>query len=100
MLFRLSGVSGSSAKARIRSALLSCGYRWPGKAITVNIAPADLSRTSTSYDLPIAMCILAAEEHISKSRLKIISTSGEMSLDGLLWPINTSKFNGDGWFNR
>ena len=93
MLFRLSGVSGSSAKsakARIRSALLSCGYRWPGKAITVNIAPADLSRTSTSYDLPIALCILAAEGHISKCRLKIIATSGEMSLDGSLWPISTS----------
>ena len=94
MLFRLSGVSSSSAKsakARIRSALLSCGYRWPGKAITVNIAPADLSRTSTAYDLPIALCILAAEGHISKPRLREIAASGEIGLDGTL--ISSSTIN-------
>ena len=79
ILFRLSGVSRTAAKsaqARIRSALLSCGYRWPGKAITVNIAPAELSRTSTAYDLPIALCILAAEGHISKERLSEIAAEG------------------------
>ena len=92
MLFRLSGVSSTaakSAKARIRSALLSCGYRWPGKAITVNIAPADLSRTSTAYDLPIALCILAAEGHICKKRLREIAASGEIGLDGTLIPSST-----------
>ena len=89
ILFRLSGVSHTAAKsaqARIRSALLSCGYRWPGKAITVNIAPAELSRTSTAYDLPIALCILAAEGHISKERLSEIAAAGEIGLDGTLRP--------------
>ncbi|MDA1382633.1 MAG: magnesium chelatase, partial [Bacteroidetes bacterium] len=63
VLFRISGFSSQAAKAssaRIRSALMSCGHRWPGKAITVNIAPAEVSRTSTAYDLPIALAILVS----------------------------------------
>ena len=74
ILFRISGFSAQAAKAsfaRIRSALMSCGHRWPGKAITVNIAPAEVSRTSTAYDLPIALAILASQGAIPTSGLKL-----------------------------
>lgn len=57
-MIRLSAVTSSAAKAlqaRVRSALLTCGYRWPGKAITVNIAPATTARSTTELDLPIAL---------------------------------------------
>lgn len=86
-MFRLSGVTSSAAKAlqaRVRSALLTCGYRWPGKAITVNIAPATTARSTTELDLPIALSILAALGKIPKSSIKGTAFSGELSLDGTI----------------
>ena len=68
-LFRLSEVNISATKslqARVRSALISCGYRWPGKGITVNIAPASDARSTTQLDLSSALAILAAEGKIPK----------------------------------
>ncbi len=86
-MFRLSGVTSSAAKAlqgRVRSALLTCGYRWPGKAITVNIASATTARSTTELDLPIALSILAALGKIPKSSIKGTAFSGELSLDGTI----------------
>ena len=84
-MFRLSGVISSAAKAlqaRVRSTLLTCGYRLPGKAITVNIAPATTARSTTELYLPIALSILAALGKICNNSIKGISFSGELSLDG------------------
>jgi len=95
VLFRISGISNQAARAaatRIRSALMACGHRWPGKAITVNLAPADLSRTSTAFDLPIALAVLASSGIIPSSSLKEIAAAGEMGLDGTLRPWATSVF--------
>jgi magnesium chelatase family protein len=95
ILFRISGFSIQAAKAssaRIRSALMSCGHRWPGKAITVNLAPADLSRTSTAFDLPIALAILASRGVIPKSALPYIASAGELGLDGSIRPWQTTIF--------
>ena len=95
ILFRISGISNQAARAsatRIRSALMACGHRWPGKAITVNLAPADLSRTSTAFDLPIALAVLASSGIIPSSSLKHIAAAGEMGLDGTLRPWATSVF--------
>ncbi len=95
ILFRISGISNQAARAaatRIRSALMACGHRWPGKAITVNLAPADLSRTSTAFDLPIALAVLASSGIIPSSSLKHIAAAGEMGLDGALRPWATSIF--------
>jgi magnesium chelatase family protein len=95
VLFRISGISNQAARAsatRIRSALMACGHRWPGKAITVNLAPADLSRTSTAYDLPIALAVLASSGIIPSSALTHIAAAGEMGLDGTLRPWETSVF--------
>ena len=84
-LFRLSGVSTSSAremKARIRSALFACGYRWPGKGVTVNISSADENRTSKKLYLPIAIAILASKGIIPKRAITQTAFSGKLSLDG------------------
>ena len=95
ILFRISGMSHQAAissATRIRSALMACGHRWPGKAITVNLAPAELSRTSTAFDLPIALAVLASSGIIPPSSLKHIASAGEMGLDGTLRPWATSIF--------
>lgn len=95
VLFRISGISNQAARAaatRIRSALMACGHRWPGKAITVNLAPADLSRTSTAFDLPITLAVLASSGIIPSSSLKHIAAAGEMGLDGTIRPWATSIF--------
>ena len=91
-LFRLSGLSTTAAKAaqtRIRSALLACGNRWPGKGISVNIAPATEPRNTTELDLPIALALLAAQGVIAQSTIKSTAFSGGLSLDGRV--VNSPK---------
>lgn len=91
-LFRLSGLSTTAAKAaqtRIRSALLAFGNRWPGKGISVNIAPATELRNTTELDLPIALALLAAQGVIAPSTIKSTAFSGELSLDGSV--VNSPK---------
>lgn len=73
---------------RIRSALLASGFEFPRGAITVNLAPADVRKEGTSFDLPIALGILMAEGSI-RSTLKRSATliMGEVSLDGSIRPV-------------
>lgn len=88
ILFRISGMAGSAAKAaqaRIRSALLSCGYKWPGKGVTINISPATISRSSSNYDLAIALCILSAEGKVPSNLISQLVISGELGLDGAVY---------------
>lgn len=72
---------------RISAALKNCGYKMPGKKITVNMAPADLRKEGSAYDLAIAMGILAASEQIKGDHLDQYLIMGELSLDGSLQPI-------------
>lgn len=72
---------------RIESALRTNGYRIPGKKITINMAPADIRKEGSSYDLTIAMGILAANEVIKPDKLEQYMIMGELSLDGGLLPI-------------
>lgn len=72
---------------RIESALRNNGYRIPGKKIVINMAPADLRKAGSSYDLTIAMGILAANGTISTGLLEKFIIMGELSLDGSLLPI-------------
>lgn len=57
------------ARDRVRSALLNCGFTFPAKRITVNLAPADLPKEGGRYDLPIALAILAASEQVPGNTL-------------------------------
>lgn len=72
---------------RIDSALKNTGYRIPGKKITVNLAPADIKKEGSAYDLPIAIGILAASEQIYPNKLEDYIIMGELSLDGSIQPI-------------
>lgn len=72
---------------RIESALRNNGYRIPGKKIVINMAPADIRKEGSSYDLTIAMGILAGNEVIRTGKLESYIIMGELSLDGSLLPI-------------
>jgi magnesium chelatase family protein len=70
------------SRERIRAAIKNSGYKFPRNHVTVNLAPADIKKEGTSFDLPIAVAILAAEGNIEPSLLKDYVFMGELSLDG------------------
>lgn len=72
---------------RIKSALKNNSLKYPGKEITVNMAPADIRKEGSVFDLAIAIGILAASEQVAESRLHDYILLGELSLDGELQPI-------------
>ena len=75
------------SKDRVKAALKNSGYEFPAKRITANLAPADLKKEGSGFDLPIAIGILAATGIISGDLLKQYILLGELSLDGSLKPI-------------
>lgn len=75
------------ARDRVRAAIINSGFDFPAKRITVNLAPADLPKESGRFDLPIALCILAASRQIPESSLAGHEFAGELSLSGELRPI-------------
>ena len=75
------------SQQRIISALTSNEYRWPGKRIVVNMAPADVRKEGAAYDLPLAIGILAASEQIKSDLLEDYIIMGELSLDGIVKPL-------------
>lgn len=70
------------AKERVRTALKNCGYRLPAKRITINLSPANLKKSGSGFDLPIAVAILSALGEIDKKQLKDTLILGEIGLDG------------------
>ena len=72
---------------RIAAALQNNQYKIPGKRITINMAPADLRKEGSAYDLPIAMGVLAASGQIKSENIGSYLIMGELSLDGSLQPI-------------
>ena len=88
--FFLVGLPDSAVKEsqqRIESAFRSLGFHWPGKQIVINMAPADIRKEGSSYDLPLALGILAADEKVIKEELDSYILIGELSLDGTLQPV-------------
>ena len=88
--FFLVGLPDSAVKEsqqRIIAAIKNCGYKMPGKSITVNMAPADIRKEGAAYDLSIAIGILAASEQLKIDLLNDYVIMGELSLDGELRPI-------------
>ncbi|HQK96745.1 MAG TPA: YifB family Mg chelatase-like AAA ATPase [Bacteroidia bacterium] len=75
------------SQQRIEAALKTNNYRWPGKRIVINLAPADIRKEGSAYDLPIALCILSASEQITATNFDDYIIMGELSLDGHLLPI-------------
>ena len=72
---------------RIAAALQNNGYKIPGKKITINMAPADLRKEGSAYDLTLAIGILAASNQIQADTIDDYLIMGELSLDGSLQPI-------------
>ena len=72
---------------RVESAITTCGYRMPRQRIVVNLAPADIRKEGSAYDLPIAIGILAASGQIEVDELDKYFLMGELSMDGGLQSI-------------
>lgn len=88
--FLLVGLPDSAVKEsqqRIESALTYNGFRLPGRKIVINMAPADIRKEGSSYDLTIALGVLAASEQIQAPDIDKYIIMGELSLDGGLQPI-------------
>lgn len=75
------------AKERIRSSVKNSGLSMPRKRITLNLAPADLPKDGSSYDLPMAIAVLVSSEQVRSSEAQDSLFVGELSLDGKLRPI-------------
>ena len=90
VMFHMTGLPDTAVKEsydRIRAALSNIGYRTPTAEITVNMAPADVKKEGSGYDLPVAIGILAANNKIDNERLSKFMMVGELGLDGQLQPI-------------
>lgn len=72
----------SEAKERVRSAIKNSGYTFPNKKVIINLAPADIRKEGSNYDLPIAIGILSQEGLLNCEKFKNTAFIGELSLDG------------------
>ena len=72
---------------RIFSAVHEAGYEFPRREVIVNLSPADIKKEGSSYDLPIAIGVLACDEKVRSENLHRYMIMGELSLDGTLLPI-------------
>lgn len=89
--FFMVGLADSAVKEsqqRVEASLKYFDYRMPRQKVVVNLAPADIRKEGSSYDLPIALCVLQASEQLTPTRnLQDYVIMGELSLDGRLRPI-------------
>lgn len=76
------------SRERVKSAIKNSGFIWPAERITISLAPSDIKKEGSSFDLAIALGILAATEQIESQRLSEYCVLGELSLDGRLRPIS------------
>ena len=84
----LPGTTVRESRERIRAALANSGFKFPLRRITVNLAPAELRKEGSAFDLPIALGVLAASEVVNGERLSRLMVLGELALDGHLRPVN------------
>ena len=93
VMFNLSGMADTAVKesyARISAALPNVGYRLSVASLTINLSPADIRKEGSSYDLPIAIGMLAAHEKLPADRLGDYMMVGELGLDGKLKPVRAA----------
>jgi magnesium chelatase family protein len=87
LLVGLPDVAVKESQQRIESSLRALGLHWPGKQVLINMAPADIRKEGSSYDLPLAMGILIADEKVASQQTESFVMMGELSLDGTLQPV-------------
>lgn len=88
--FFIVGLPDSAVKEsseRVQAAIKNIGYERPRNKVVINMAPADVKKAGSAYDLPMALGVLAATEQIPSEELKNYIIMGELSLDGSLQPI-------------
>jgi len=88
--FYMVGLPDSAVKEsqqRIESAMRLNSFKWPHKKVVINMAPADIRKEGSAYDLPLAIGILAANEQIKSDKVPNFLMVGELSLDGTLQPV-------------
>lgn len=78
----------NEAKERVRSAVKNSGFTFPALRVVVNLAPADIKKEGTNFDLPIAVGILVENGFIEQESVKNVAFLGELSLDGALRAVN------------
>ena len=84
----LADTAVKESKERVRSALKNSGYQYPVASVVVNLAPADIKKEGSLYDLPIAIGLLAASKQIPYSKFKNAVIVGELSLNGEVRKVN------------
>lgn len=84
----LASTATKESKERVRSAVKNSGYMYPMKRLTVNLAPADTKKEGPSFDLPVAVGMLAASEQLTRTDYKNYVMVGELGLDGSLRGVN------------
>ncbi|MDD5730090.1 MAG: YifB family Mg chelatase-like AAA ATPase [Candidatus Omnitrophica bacterium] len=82
----LADTAVKESKERVKSALKNSGFTWPAERITISLAPSNIRKEGTAFDLAIALGILAATEQLNSGNLKDYHILGELSLDGSLRP--------------
>src|SRR5437867_9022199 len=80
----LPDASVRESRDRVRSAIRNSGFQFPAHRITVNLAPADVRKAGASFDLPIALGILAAQGLLERRNIPDLVLLGELSLDGTI----------------
>ena len=87
MIVGLPDKAVAESRERVRSALIASGLALPAKRITVNLAPADLPKEGSHYDLPIALGVMAAIGAIPADALNGFTVLGELALDGSITAV-------------
>lgn len=88
--FSIVGLGGKAvmeARERVRSAITNSGFTFPARRITINLAPADLPKSGTHFDLPIALSILTVSGQLRPLDTALTVFAGELALDGSLRPV-------------
>ena len=80
-------VSVKESKDRVKTAIKNSGYTFPMERIVVNLAPADVKKEGTGFDLPVALGILVASQVIPPDKISAYLILGELSLDGRITPV-------------
>ena len=83
----LPDASVKESRERVRAAIVNSAFAYPDQRITVNLAPADTRKIGPIYDLPIAVCLLAALGHVPQQALEGTALLGELSLNGEVRPV-------------
>src|SRR5437763_17053098 len=87
MIVGMAAISGKDSRERVSAALANSGIEIPQRRITVNLAPADVAKTGTAFDLPIAVAVLVAFGVIEPEKVRDAVFLGELGLDGSVRPV-------------